>query len=258
MLECLCDITDQCDSECCCDSNCDSSLVLKWQGYNLCLDDGFGIPFCSRLQQTDVNILDLHSGLRTIYSVIKRLLCINSVNLVEPTDWFKKSVKDADLQTEVSAISSAQSQSIVNQYVLGQTQFPISGLPLKGSNGLCRTSSQITKNNERSSSCRVYVKDSTALTQNALLSITNFLTALSNPSIQIFDSKTAPTGGILSQSLTTTCTATACQNVIRKIKIFINMNTGTIDSSSYIIVGLLIVDQVAYINVNYEYSFAKV
>lgn len=82
--ECLCDITSQCDSECCCDNNCDSSLITKWQSYKLCHDDNFGIPFCSKLAQTDVNILDLHSGLRTIYSVIKRLFCITSVNFVQP------------------------------------------------------------------------------------------------------------------------------------------------------------------------------
>ena len=72
-------------------------MITKWQEYNLCLDDGFGIPFCSKLEQTDINILDLHSGLRTIYSVIKRLLCINSVNFVQPEDWYKKTVLENDL-----------------------------------------------------------------------------------------------------------------------------------------------------------------
>ncbi len=36
------------------------------------------------------------------------------------------------------------------------------------------------------------------------------------------------------------------------------MNTGAIDSSSYVVVGPLVVDQTAYINVNYEYSFVTV
>jgi hypothetical protein len=36
------------------------------------------------------------------------------------------------------------------------------------------------------------------------------------------------------------------------------MNTGAIDSSSYIIVGPLIVDQPAYLNIDYEYSFVNV
>ncbi len=151
------------------------------------MDDGFGIPFCSKLEQTDINVLDLHSGLRTIYSVIKRLLCINSVNFVQPEDWYKKTVLENDLEMEMGGINIAQSQSVVNNYVMGDTQFPISGLPLKGSNGLCRVSSQITKNNDKSSSCRVYVKDANAVSANPFLSVSNFLGALSNPSIQIFD-----------------------------------------------------------------------
>lgn len=67
----------------------------------MCLDDSFGIPFCSKIDQTDTNILDLHSGLRTIYSVIKRLVCISSVNFVKPEDWFRKTVRDEDLNTEM-------------------------------------------------------------------------------------------------------------------------------------------------------------
>ena len=148
--------------------------------------------------------------------MIKRLLCISSVNFVQPEDWYRKAVLEMDLETEMEAITQAQAQSVVNSYVMGEVQFPISGLPLKGSNGLCRASSQITKNNEKSSSCRVYAKDTTSLTLNPFLSITPFLTSLSNPSIQIYDSKTSSTGPLTSQSLTTTCTlAGTCQNVIR-------------------------------------------
>ncbi len=36
------------------------------------------------------------------------------------------------------------------------------------------------------------------------------------------------------------------------------MNTGVIDGSSYVVVGPVIVDQAAYLNVNYEYSFVSV
>ena len=37
--------------------------------YDKCGDDGFGIPFCAGLNETDINVADLYSGLSTIYTV---------------------------------------------------------------------------------------------------------------------------------------------------------------------------------------------
>ena len=90
-------MTSQCDNQCCCDSTCDSSLIKKWTSFSYCLDDSLGIPFCSSLTSNDINVLDLNSGLRTIYSVIKRLFCVNSVNMVDPTQWYKTSISPSDL-----------------------------------------------------------------------------------------------------------------------------------------------------------------
>ncbi len=92
---------------------------------------------------------------------------------------------------------------------------------------------------------------------SSLLSISALEGSLGT-SIQKYDSKTASTGSITGQSLVTTCIASACSNVIRQIKIFINLNNGSIDSSSYIVVGPLTVDQSGYINVEYDYSFVTI
>ncbi len=109
------------------------------------------------------------------------------------------------------------------------------------------------------SSCRVYVKDAATLDQNPLLSIAKFKAGLpAGSNFQIYDTKTVSTGSITSQNLVTSCPGSSCQNVIRQIKMFINLNNGSIDSSSYIVVGPLIVDQVGYINLDYEYSFIDV
>ena len=71
---CLCDVTDNCDSECCCDQECLAGLNSILGQYNKCADDGFGIPLCSNVNITDLHIADLYSGLRTIYTVIANLL----------------------------------------------------------------------------------------------------------------------------------------------------------------------------------------
>jgi len=37
--------------------------------YDKCGDDGYGIPLCSNVNIIDVNVDDLYSGLKTIYTV---------------------------------------------------------------------------------------------------------------------------------------------------------------------------------------------
>lgn len=155
-------------------------------------------------------------------------------------------------------MNSIQAQSVLNNDISGETQFAISGLPLRDSNGLCRSSSQITKNHEKSSSCRVYVKDKTTLLSNSLISLTPFLTAF--PTVQVFTTMQPSTGSPTPQSLITVCSTSTnlCENVIRQVKIFINLSNGTIDSRSYVVVGPITIDQVGYVNVDYEYQFVSV
>jgi len=72
--------------------------------------------------------------------------------------------------------------------------------------------------------------------------------------IQIYETKQASTGSIAAQSNTTTTTCSSsvnCVNVIRQIKLFINSNDGSIDSSSYIVIGPIKIDQAGYINIDY-------
>ncbi len=70
-LACLCDISNQCDNQCCCDNECNSTvpaLVLQWDEYGLCADDTLPIPVCGT-NTTQPNIQDLYSGIRTLYTV---------------------------------------------------------------------------------------------------------------------------------------------------------------------------------------------
>ena len=136
------------------------------------------------------------------------------------------------------------------------TQFSIAGLPLKGSNGLCRSSSQLTKNHEKSASCRVYLS-SIANIGTSLLSINNLDTAL-GISLKKYDTKTISTGIVTSQTLSTVCVGTDCSNVIRRLQIFINSETGLIDPSSYAVLGPISITQAGYISIDYEYTFISV
>lgn len=89
----------------------------------------------------------------------------------------------------------------------------------------------------------------------SMLSIQKLQTSLG---IQLnkYDTKTISSGTIISQNLVTACTAGACSNVVKQVKIFINSNDGSVVSSiSYVVVGPLTVDQAGYINIDYEYSF---
>ena len=67
---CLCDISDSCDFECCCDPECETIVVEELDKYGKCSDDGFGIPYCAGLNETDIHPDDLYSGLSTIYAVL--------------------------------------------------------------------------------------------------------------------------------------------------------------------------------------------
>ena len=49
-------------------------LLEELKKYDKCADDGFGIPFCSGLNETDVNRNDLYSGLSTIYTVMHLMI----------------------------------------------------------------------------------------------------------------------------------------------------------------------------------------
>lgn len=68
--ECLCDVSDQCDYECCCDAECSYTLTKKLSELKKCDDDGFGIPYCQNFNETDLHTRDLYSGLSTIYTVL--------------------------------------------------------------------------------------------------------------------------------------------------------------------------------------------
>lgn len=68
---CLCDISDTCDDQCCCDSDCSSKFITQLTAFGRCQSNGFGIPFCANMTWTDVNQNDLFSGLKTIYTVNK-------------------------------------------------------------------------------------------------------------------------------------------------------------------------------------------
>lgn len=102
----------------------------------------------------------------------------------------------------------------------------------------------------------MYLSSSNDLT-NSLLSISKLQTSL-GLTLKKYDTKTLSTGINSPSNLATICVLNDCLNVIRQIKIFINVNDGSILADSYIVVGPLTVDQPAYVNVNYEYVFVKV
>ena len=172
---------------------------------------------------------------------------------MNPAEFYTKTIKDSDYATEMAAILSSQSQSVQNKNLLSLTQFPIAGLPLKGSNGLCRISSQITKNNEQSSSCRVYLSQASDIA-NTVLSISKLQSSL-GITLKKFTTKTSTSSSASNQTLATSCTGVDCTNVVRQIRIFINSDTGAIDSNSYVVVGSLTADQKGYITVDYQYTF---
>jgi hypothetical protein len=69
-LDCLCDVTNSCDEQCCCDGECGSELITYWNEYNLCANDGLAIPFCTSFYNQPMHVHDLYQGLRLIYTVI--------------------------------------------------------------------------------------------------------------------------------------------------------------------------------------------
>jgi len=72
-----------------------------------------------------------------------------------------------------------------------------------------------------------------------------------------YDTKKLSTGTITSQALVTNCIGIDCVNVVRQLWIFINKDTGMIDSNSYAVLGPVTVDIAGYINVEYEYTFVS-
>jgi hypothetical protein len=78
--------------------------------------------------------------------VIKRLLCISKINFVDPTLWYQISVSDNDLNEEITNSNLASSTSVLNTNIQNLNSFTIAGLPLTSSNGVCISSSVLTKN----------------------------------------------------------------------------------------------------------------
>jgi hypothetical protein len=69
-MSCLCDVSDGCDYECCCDAECTTAALREaWDSTDKCADDGFGIPLCESIDEEDVHVDDLYSGINTIYKV---------------------------------------------------------------------------------------------------------------------------------------------------------------------------------------------
>ena len=217
---CLCNITDQCDIECCCDSDCSTSLINGWKQFNYCWNDGMGIPFCSSLtDDEDINVLDMYSGLRTIYTVIKRLFCISSINFVEPSDWYSNIISNGDFEVQ----SIVNDESITNTELNILPNSTIKGLPLLSGSGQCGLSNVLTYNNQYDDSCRVFIASIGDVT-GSILSIATIEGVNSlDITINKFKSTDISSSSALSTSnLVTSCTGTSCSNVIRLFNIIIN------------------------------------
>ncbi|KAM3130419.1 hypothetical protein pb186bvf_017518 [Paramecium bursaria] len=90
---CLCDLTlGFCDIYCCCDAQCPSTQTQLWDLQQKCSDNYYAglysIPQCNL--QTQKSFLDLYSGLRIAYNLIKRLGCLYSFSIL--TDTVKQSI----------------------------------------------------------------------------------------------------------------------------------------------------------------------
>lgn len=91
-----------------------------------------------------------------------------------------------------------------------------------------------------------------------MLSIQTLQTSL-GITLNQYTTQTISTGIITSQNLVTACPTTSCTNVVRQVRIFINLNDGSVVSSlSYVVVGPLTVDQTGYISIDYQYSFVSI
>lgn len=98
--------------------------------------------------------------------------------------------------------------------------------------------------------------DSTTLEQS-FLSISTLETSLGITLVK-YSALSASTStssiSALPSTTGTKCTGSSCENVIKKIVLFVNQLTGKADAtSSYLIVGNTSVSQSGYLNVEYEY-----
>lgn len=117
-VECVCDLTlNSCDSFCCCDSDCTSSIIQKWTDQDHCAMEkftSFGLLYCKK----DGNFFVENSEKDTIDPLFK-LLCVQYDNAPDWGRYHKLIVSESDFSTEViTSIIDSSSQYPKNIVVI--------------------------------------------------------------------------------------------------------------------------------------------